>query len=255
MTAPTTTPATAMRVGVYIDGYNLYYGGRAVCGRSQPGWRWLDIRGLVTDLVAAQAGWPGARVERIVYCTARIRGATQPGSAADQDVYLKALVAANSVDHIEYGNYVTGVKYKPLATRDPLGKPIITTAAWPIKIHAPLGTSQPDAVFMASVLHQEEKGTDVNVASHLLMDVLEKRVDAVVVVSNDSDLKLPVHTARAHVPVGHVNPRTTNFAGDLAGRTTDGVGNHWWRKLQVADYGSHQLPDPAGDRYTRPAGW
>ena len=255
MTTPTTTSASGMRVGVYVDGYNLYYGGRAVCGRSQPGWRWLDIRGLVTDLVAAQAGWAGAHVERIVYCTARISGATQPGSALDQDVYLKALIAANSVDHIEYGNYITGVKYKPLATKGPNGgPPIITTPGWPIKVQAPLGTSQPDAIFMASVLHQEEKGTDVNVASHLLMDVLERRVDAVVVVSNDSDLKLPVHTARARVPVGHVNPRTTNFAGDLAGRSTDGVGNHWWRKLQAADYTRHQLADPAG-RYTKPAGW
>lgn len=35
---------------------------------------------------------------------------------------------------------------------------------------------------------------------------------------------------------------------------TDGVGNHWWRKLQIADYTSHQLPDTAG-RYTKPAGW
>lgn len=40
--------------------------------------------------VAEQAAlWPGARVERVVYCTARIKGAANPEGAADQDVYLK----------------------------------------------------------------------------------------------------------------------------------------------------------------------
>lgn len=58
-----------MRVGVYIDGYNLYYGGRKHCGRGAAGWRWLDLRGLVADLVAAQQGWALATIERVIYCT------------------------------------------------------------------------------------------------------------------------------------------------------------------------------------------
>jgi hypothetical protein len=107
---------------------------------------------------------------------------------------------------------------------------------------------------MASYLHQEEKGTDVNLATHLLTDVLERRVDAIVVVSNDSDLGMPVQIARQRVPVGHVNPRNEYFAGDLFGSKTEGVGNHWWRKLGADDYWSHQLPDPAGG-YPIPAGW
>ena len=41
-----------MKVGVYIDGLNLYYGGRATVGRSAPGWRWLD---LPTERTAAHA--------------------------------------------------------------------------------------------------------------------------------------------------------------------------------------------------------
>ena len=40
-----------MRVGAYVDGYNLYYGGRAVCGRGAPGWRWLDVRSLIGEAV------------------------------------------------------------------------------------------------------------------------------------------------------------------------------------------------------------
>ncbi|PWV71430.1 hypothetical protein SAMN05421630_115133 [Prauserella marina] len=32
-----------MRVGVYVDAFNVYYGARAQCGRGTPGWRWLDL--------------------------------------------------------------------------------------------------------------------------------------------------------------------------------------------------------------------
>jgi hypothetical protein len=44
-----------VRVGVYIDGFNLYYGGRGLCGRSTPGWRWLDIRRLASTLIKEQS--------------------------------------------------------------------------------------------------------------------------------------------------------------------------------------------------------
>jgi hypothetical protein len=86
------------------------------------------------------------------------------------------------------------------------------------------------------------------------MDTLTGQVDAIVVISNDSDLKLPVHLARERVPVGHVNPQGGLFAGGLTGKPTDGVGNHWWRKLGAQDYERHQLPDPVSG-YTKPRGW
>jgi hypothetical protein len=247
-------PPIPTRVGVYIDAYNLYYGARAVCGRGTTGWRWLDVRALATSLVTAQRGWAGADVDRIVYCTARIDGATNPSGNADQEVYLRALADTNSVDLIEYGNYVARVKHAPLATRGPGGMPVVTRPEWPIKVQYPTPIANGDAAFMVSHLHQEEKGTDVNVASHLLMDILEGRVDGVVVISNDSDLRLPVQVARQRVPVGQVNPRHTLFAGDLAGSPSEGVGNHWWRKLYKEDYYRHQLPDPSG-AFTKPAGW
>lgn len=132
--------------------------------------------------------------------------------------------------------------------------PVVVTSKWPVMVQSTLGSQVPDAVFMVSTLHQEEKGTDVNVASHLLIDVLQRTVDAVVVISNDSDLKLPVHEARTRVPVGHVNPSGGLFAGDLTGRPSDGAGDHWWRKLGPGDFCGHQLPDPAGG-YTKPASW
>lgn len=107
---------------------------------------------------------------------------------------------------------------------------------------------------MVSVADREEKGSDVNVATHLLIDVFEKKIDAAVVVSNDSDLALPVVQARARVPVGTVHPGTNYPAGALSGDPSDGVGRHWWRQLTAQDYVAHQLPDPAG-KYRKPVGW
>ena len=57
------------------------------------------------------------------------------------------------------------------------------------------GNPVPDATFMISYANREEKGSDVNVAAHLLVDVLTGVVDAAVVVSNDSDLEFPVSYA------------------------------------------------------------
>ena len=77
------------------------------------------------------------------------------------------------------------------------------------------GVAVPDATFIASVATWEEKGSDVNVASHLLVDVLTGAADAAVVISNDSDLRWPVQETRRRVPVGMVNPGSGYVAGSL----------------------------------------
>lgn len=245
-----------VRVGVYVDGYNLYYGGRRCCGRGTAGWRWLDIRGMVSAVLALRTDWPGAAVERVVYCTARIDAATHPSGHFDQDIYLKALVASGSVDHIEFGHYVARTKTGLLAVDDPVTRrPQVVGSRWPVQVKDASGQDVPDARFMVKYLHLEEKGSDVNVATHLLSDVLGASVDAAVVVSNDSDLALPVRIARRHVPVGMINPRPGIFAGALTGKAGDGVGRHWWLSLDAGRYRGHQLPDPVAGRYTKPPGW
>jgi hypothetical protein len=63
-----------VRVTVLVDAYNLYYAGRKLCGRGVPGWRWLDIRSMAQTLVVEHAAdWPGASIDRVVYCTAHQR--------------------------------------------------------------------------------------------------------------------------------------------------------------------------------------
>ncbi|MGL5851087.1 MAG: NYN domain-containing protein [Phycicoccus sp.] len=240
---------------MYVDGYNLYYGGRSCCGRGSPGWRWLDVRGLVDNVVRTQGAWSEATLDRVVYCTARVDAVTNPSAAADQDVYLKALIASGSVDWIEYGQYVARTKRALVAMDHPQSRrPEILTSRWPVMVQDGSGAAVRDARFMVSYLHLEEKGSDVNVAAHLLIDVLDQRVDAAVVVSNDSDLAYPLRQARNRVPIGLVNPRNAPTAGSLRGTRSEGAGQHWWWKLRASNYTSNQLPDSVGGQ-TKPLGW
>ena len=54
----------------------------------------------------------------------------------------------------------------------------------------------------------EEKGSDVNIAAHLLRDAFMRRFEVAVLVANDSDLVEPVRIVRAEMglPVGILNP-------------------------------------------------
>ncbi len=242
-----------MKVGIYVDAYNLYYAGRKLCGRGVPGWRWLDLRLLALALLHEQGTWDTPTSIRVIYCTARIDAASNPIGAEDQDVYLKALLESGSVDRIEFGHYVSRVKYAPLARPDRRGRPILVTPEWPVKVQRG-GANAEDVTFMVCHAHREEKGSDVNLASHLLLDVLGGTIDAAVIVSNDSDLRFPVQQARKRVPVGLVNPGSAYTAGALSGSPDEGVGDHWWRTMSSADFLTSQLPDPVGVYSRRSAG-
>lgn len=246
-----------MRVGVYVDGYNLYYGGKANCGQSTPGWRWLDIR----ELVRPFAAWSGSSLERVVYCTARVDPLDTPSASVDQNIYLEALVASGSVDVIEEGRYVAWATEAPLVSSpNRQASPIVLKSTgrerWDKSLPLRRATDRHsgDDLILARVRKREEKGSDVNVATHLMHDVLKGTVDAAIVVSNDSDLELPLRLARNVVPVGTVNPSKNYLAGALRGSATQGPGRHWWKQLTTADFYRSQLADPTG-KYRKPAGW
>jgi len=243
-----------VRVGVYIDGFNLYFGGRSLCGRGTRGWRWLDLRALAERLLPVSWLDCGAYVDRVVYCTARVSGVEDPSSPTDQDLYIRALHASGSVDHLAWGAFVTRAKVAPLAERDARGRPRLARARWPIRVRDGDGSNVPEATFMVAYLDREEKGTDVNVATHLLVDLFSGTIDAAMVVSNDSDLAFPIHVARDRVPVGVVNPGTAPLAGKLRGTPSDGAQGHWWRRLAECDYHACQLPERVAG-LGRPDGW
>lgn len=244
-----------MKIGVYIDGYNLYYAGKGLCGKSTPGWRWLDVRSLSQHIMETHSGWHLAEISQVTYCTARISGQVGSTSHHEQDVYIRALWMSNAVTHIEYGNYVTRLAIAPLATPDRKNRPILVNPNWPLMVKNELGIDAPKSTFMATVSRREEKGSDVNVASHLLIDTLENRIDAAIIISNDSDLAFPIDWVRSKIPVGLINPTKGFTAGKLSGDPGRGVGKHWWYQLSAQDFELNQFEDIFNGKISKPIGW
>src|SRR6266480_1705614 len=161
-----------MRVGVYADGFNLYKRGHDLAGHAA-GWKWLDIRALAATLAADE--WaPGPHtIDRVVYCTSRVNPTpSNPDGPRRQETFINALRASRSVDWIEYRLFMEKVKTRPLALRNRRGKPVLIHPSPPVLVKDGADQKVSDATFYVSVADREEKGSDVNIATHLLLDVL-----------------------------------------------------------------------------------
>jgi len=163
-----------LRTIVYVDGFNLYYG----CLKDSSE-RWLDVGVLCENMLSSDSNIVG-----IKYFTARVKGRPgNPHSGQRQQTYFRALATVPNLT-IHYGRFMTR-RATRRCVNDRRGKPAFV-----------------------DVWVTEEKGSDVNLASHLLIDGFRARYDLAVVVSNDGDLKDPVHFVRTELkaPVGVLNP-------------------------------------------------
>lgn len=101
----------------------------------------------------------------------------------------------------------------------------------------------------------EEKGSDVNLAAHLINDAWKGRFKAAVVVSNDSDLAEAIRIVRQErkLPVGIMNPQRRSkkrMAVQLARVASFHV------RLSTGDLAAAQLPNPIpGTSLSKPASW
>lgn len=103
------------------------------------------------------------------------------------------------------------------------------------------------------VLKTEEKGSDVNLATYLLLDAFRESCDTAVVVSNDSDLAEPVRIApsEAGVKVGVINPHPAKYRS----RRLQGT---FFKQLRVNVLSQCQLPQVIHDAdgpITKPNSW
>jgi len=141
----------------YIDAFNLYFGS---C-RGTP-YKWLDPAKLFAII------FPTNRIERIKYFTARVRPRSDdPGQPMRQETYLRALQTIPNLE-IQFGHFLAH------SVRTPLAHPIIGQDP------------------LVEVIKTEEKGSDVNLATHLVHDAHMNRFECAIVVSGDSDLLAPV---------------------------------------------------------------
>jgi uncharacterized LabA/DUF88 family protein len=158
---------------VYVDGFNLYYG--AVRGTAL---KWLDISRMCQLLL------PRHDIASIKYFTARISARPgDPDQPARQQTFLRALRTLPNLEII-YGHFLTS------------------------EVMMPLAGCAPGEQKYAKIIKTEEKGSDVNIATHLLRDGFLGNYEAAVLVTNDSDLLEPVRIVRQelHKVIGILNP-------------------------------------------------
>jgi len=192
MSAPTPLPSTY----VYIDGFNLYY--RALKGTT---YKWLNIAELRRLLL------PRNDIRAIRYFTARVNArAGDPDQPLRQQLYLRALATLPNCNVI-FGHFLTN-----------------TTAM----LRADWKPGEPNK--WIKVVKTEEKGSDVNIATHLLHDGHMNRYDVAVLLTNDSDLLEPVRIVRHELKkkVGIIIPgehpsKVLLREADFVRRLRDGV--------------------------------
>jgi len=143
------------KINVYVDGFNLYYG-----ALKRTPYKWLNLSALCQILL------PADDIQLIKYFTARVSARpTNPSAAHDQGLYIRALRTIPNLE-IKYGQFRT--HSVPMA----LSNVVPTKRVWVDKT--------------------EEKGSDVNLACHLLRDAYLKQFEVAAVISNDSDLAEPI---------------------------------------------------------------
>lgn len=213
-----------MRTNVYVDGFNLYFG----CLKGTP-YRWLDLRAFVQRVLPRSA-----ELGQIRYFTARVTALPgfDPSSSLRQELYLRALGTLPNVS-IHFGEYRAHAKRMPL--------------------HPPPGTGER----MVTVLRSDEKGSDVNLASYLLLDGFRHEYQQAIVISNDSDLATPVRMVRDELklPMGVIFPCTNPGRAPTASlrQAATFTRNVHSKALKTSQFLNH-LTDGTGS-FSRPAKW
>jgi uncharacterized LabA/DUF88 family protein len=208
-----------VRTIVYVDAFNLYYG----CLKGTA-YRWLNLEQLSRLLLAANN-----EITRIKYFTARVSARpTDLDQPNRQQLYLRALGTLPMVE-VHYGHYLTH------------------------EVRMPVASPLPGAARYVNVIKTEEKGSDVNLATHLVADAYENAFDAAALITNDSDLLEPVRLVRGRLKktVGVLNPQPhPSFVLKKAAS--------FFKQIRPAALKGSQFPDELTDavgRFRKPASW
>jgi uncharacterized LabA/DUF88 family protein len=203
------------RVNVYVDGFNLYYGIRGTP------YKWLDIGLLCRTML------PNDQIQTIKYFTARVNARPHdPQQPMRQQIYFRALKTVPSL-RIILGHFLTHSAKMTLT-----------------------GVTPPKKVW---VDRTEEKGSDVNLASHLLVDGFKQLYEVAVLITNDSDLAEPVRLVRdeLRLPVGILNPHEFH-SKQLKSLAT------FIKRIRQSDLATSQFPPILTDEvgtFSKPQSW
>lgn len=207
-----------MRVFVYVDGFNLYY--RALKDSKL---KWINL-----SLLAQRVLDPTDTIELIRYFTARVSPrAGNPDGPRRQQILFSALATLPNIA-FHYGSFLAKRKWRPLAS---------------------------DPSKFVQVLDTEEKGSDVNLAVHLLNDAWHKRFELALILSQDTDLIEPLRIVTGELKMlaglvwldgGRPNKHLAAAASFV-------------RHIKPSDLAAAQFPDPVvkadGTEIHKPLTW
>lgn len=207
------------KTNVYVDGFNLYYG----CVKGTP-YKWLDVGKLCRMLL------PGHEIHRIRYFTALVvPRPDDPQQRTRQETFLRALRTISNLS-IHYGQFRTH------------------------RVRVPLADPPENGPRTIEILDTKEKGSDVNLATYILLDGFRRDYELAVVVSNDADLAEPIRVATRELKlaVGILNPHCRQLIHELRGITG------FYRPIREGALKACQFPDVLRDAHGeihKPSGW
>ena len=103
------------------------------------------------------------------------------------------------------------------------------------------------------IWHREEKGSDVNLAVHLVNDAWHDRYDVALVISNDSDLAEALHLVQSRGKAVGVATRYDRPTSQL--RQNSDFQRRITRTHQTKSQMPEKIVDKAGLVISRPAEW
>jgi uncharacterized LabA/DUF88 family protein len=217
-----------LKVNIYIDGFNLYY--RALKNRRDRDgstYKWLDLGKLASAMMPP----PKYEISQIRYFTALVNSLPDDTDApVRQQAYLRALKTLPHVS-IHLGYFMVQQKRARLVT--------------------PLS----DGTKTVEVHKIEEKGSDVNLATHLLLDGFRGAYDVAAVITNDSDLVEPVRVVRDELtkPVIILNPNGNGaYSRELKAAASG------YKHIREGALRASQFPNPLVDAvgtFRKPTSW
>ena len=170
------------------------------------------------------------QISKIYYFTARVKPRpSDPDQHVRQETYFRAL-RTNPKTEIVLGHFLSHPVSMPMCN----GKGVLTGQ-------------------FARVLKTEEKGSDVNLATYLLLGAAKNQFDQAVLITNDSDLLMPVRFVRQEFTkrVGILNPHEK--PSQALKQEADFV-----RKIRPGALSVSQFPVQLTDRvgtFAKPAIW
>lgn len=209
------------RVIAYIDAFNFYFG-------MTRGTRFkrCDLYMLCTKLL------PDDDILKVKVFSGRAKVLSDPQQPMRQQVYFRALESNRKVEVITSPFHINK-KRLPHQTWNIFGRKLFF-----------------------KVLSPQEKGSDVKLATHLLMDGIHDKYDVALVITNDSDLEEPVRAVRKELGKRIMVAAPTR--GHMADKLKKASGGRNHKTIPMTLVMEYQLPDQItskGKQISKPVAW